>query len=162
MAANRIIDKDLGMKKIQKQIDLMDGSYVLTGYQEGEVTKQQVKGQRTKKGGQSMAQIAFENEFGTSKIPARSFIRSSFDQNRQKINAYIQSRYDLIVEGQQTTKRGLGQIGQFMSGLIVDKIETLRTPPLSRVTIQLKGSDKPLIDFGQMLQSVRYKVVMSA
>lgn len=62
-------DKDLGFDEIQRQIALLDGSYVKVGFQEGTVTKTQVKGQRKQAAGLSIPQIAAGNEFGTKTIP---------------------------------------------------------------------------------------------
>ncbi len=151
-------DKDLGFEEIQKQLALLDGSHVKVGFQEGTVTKMQVKGQRKKPAGLSLAQIAAENEFGTNIIPARPFMATSFDENKALINKAIHGEYNKIVEGKSTTERSLGLIGQLMTKLIVQKIRAIVSPPNSPRTIAIKKSSKPLIDFGQMVQSVRYKV----
>ena len=134
-------------------------SYVLVGFQEGSVTHSQVKNGRTKKPGKNMAQIAAENEFGTSRIPARSFMRTSFDENKQKLNNAILNEYDKIIDGKSTIERSLGLLGQALSKMIKKKIREIQTPPNSPRTIREKKSSKPLIDFGQMVQAVTYKVV---
>ena len=54
-------DKDLGFEEIQKQLALLDGSHVKGGFQEGTVTKMQVKGQRKKPAGLSTSQTASDN-----------------------------------------------------------------------------------------------------
>jgi hypothetical protein len=153
-------DKDLGFEEIQRQMALLDGSHVKVGFQEGAVTKPQVKGQRRKPAGLSLPQIAAENEFGTKIIPARPFMSTSFDENKALINRAIQGEYKKIAGGNGTTERSLGLIGQLMTKLIVQKIRAIVSPPNSPRTIAIKKSSKPLIDFGQMIQSVRYKVVL--
>lgn len=153
-------DIDLGFDEIQKQVALLDGSYVLVGFQEGTKTTLQTKGQRQKKSGLSMAEIAAANEFGTKMIPARPFMSTSFDENRAKINKAIQSEYSKILDGKSTTERSLGLIGLLGAKFIVQKIRAITSPPNSPHTIAIKKSSKPLIDFGQMVQSVRHKVVM--
>jgi hypothetical protein len=153
-------DVDLGFAEIQKQIASLDGSYVLVGFQEGTKTKGQVKGQRQKKAGLSMAAIAATNEFGTNRIPARPFMSTSFDENRAKINKAIQGEYAKILDGKSTASKSLGLIGLLGTRLIVQKIRAIISPPNSPITIAIKGSSKPLIDFGQMVQSVRHKVVI--
>ncbi len=142
------------------EINKLDNSYVLVGFQEGEVTHPQVKGLRKKKGGLSMAQIAAQNEFGTNYIPARPFIRTSFDENRDTINRAIQGEYNKIVAGTSTVKLSLDKIGLYNVGLIQKKIRAIQYPPNSPATIAAKKSSKPLIDFGQMVQSVRHKTVI--
>ena len=142
------------------EMEKLGNSYVLIGFQEGSVTKSQVKGNRRKQGGKSMPQIAAENEFGTRTIPARPFMRTSFDENRDRINNVIANEYDKIIDGESTVKRSLNLIGQFGTRLIQEKIRSIVSPPNSPRTIAAKGSSKPLIDFGQMVQSVRHKVVI--
>lgn len=108
-----------------------------------------------------MAQIAFDNEFGTKNAPARPFLRTSFDENRQRINNVISGEYDKVVNGISTVKRSLNLIGLFGVDLIQQKIRAIHFPPNSPRTIAIKKSSKPLIDFGQMIQSVRHKVVLA-
>ena len=146
--------------KIIAEIDLMQKSYVTIGFQEETKTKDEMKGTRKKRGGVSMASIAAMNEFGTTHIPARPFMTTSFDENKQRINNAIANEYDKIVLGDSTVKKSLNLIGLEMTRLIQMKIRSIYYPPNSPATIKAKGSSKPLIDFGQMVQSVRHKVVL--
>ena len=147
--------------EILREIELLQNSYVIVGFQEGSVTHAQSKNGRDKKAGLSMPQIAAQNEFGTDKIPARPFMSTAFDENRAKIDKAINSEYGKILEGASTVKRSLGLIGLLMEKLIVEKIRQIQTPPNAPLTIKLKGSSKPLIDFGQMVSSVTSKVVIN-
>ena len=142
------------------KIEEMSNSFVLVGFQEGSVTKSQVKGNRRKSAGKSMPTIAAENEFGTKYIPARPFMRTSFDENRGLIQEFIDNEYEKVLGDASTVKRSLNAIGIFAVGLIQQKIRAIHQPPNSPRTIARKKSSKPLIDFGQMVQSVRHKVVM--
>lgn len=155
-----VVDTDMGMEAVVAEIEKLNNSYVKVGFQQGEVTKSQTKGQRSKKAGLSMPQIAAQNEFGTEHIPARPFMRTSFDENREKINRAISGEYDKIVAGQGTVKKSLNLIGLLMTQLIQKKIREIHYPPNAPSTIARKGSSKPLIDFGQMIQSVRHEVVI--
>lgn len=160
MSRTAVVDVDKGMGAIEKQLELMSKSYVLVGFQQGGVTRSETKGKRTKQAGLSMPEIAAQNEFGTNEIPARPFMRTSFDENIQKINKAIQNEYEKIIDGKSTVKKSLTLIGLFMENLIKMKIRAIQTPPNSPKTIALKKSSKPLIDFGQMIQSVHSKVVI--
>lgn len=146
--------------RIIEQIDLMQHSYVIIGFQEGTVTRDQTMGNRHKQGGQSMADIAAQNEFGTARIPARPFMRTSFDENRTRLSQVIARQYGLILDGNSTVRRSLGLMGLFMQDLVVAKIREIQNPPNSPRTIARKGSSKPLIDFGQMVSAVTYRVVL--
>jgi hypothetical protein len=161
MARRAVADNDLGFNEIEEQIRLLDKSYVLVGFQEGETTKTQIKGDREKEGGLSLPQIAAANEFGTKSIQARPFMSTSFDENRTKINQFVQAQYGLVLDGKSNAAVALGRVGLAMVGLIQRKIREIRYPPNSPRTIAIKRSSKPLIDFGQMVQSVREKVVIN-
>jgi len=143
-----------------KNIEQFENSYVLIGFQEGSVTKSQVKGNRRKEPGKSMAQIASDNEYGTRSVPQRSFMRTSFDENRDLLVRVINAEYDKVVQGTSTVKKSLNAIGLLGVDLVQQKIRSIYVPPNSARTIAIKKSSKPLIDFGQMIQSVRHKVVM--
>lgn len=160
MSRTAVVDVDRGMAEIKREIELMHNSYVMIGFQQGSVTHSQTKGDREKKGGLSMPEIAAANEFGTDKIPARPFMRTSFDENKQRINKAIQTEYIKITEGKSTVRKSLTAIGVFMVDQIKMKIRAIHTPPNSPRTIAIKKSSKPLIDFGQMIQSVHSKVVI--
>lgn len=160
MSRTAVVDVDLGMEDIEKELGKLNGSYVLVGFQEGSVTKSQTKDGRKKKAGLSMPEIAAANEFGTNDIPARPFMRTSYDENKQRIDKAIQGEYVKITRGKSTVKRSLTALGVFMVDQIKMKIRSIHTPPNSPSTIAKKKSSKPLIDFGQMIQSVHAKVVI--
>lgn len=160
MARAVVKDIDRGWQSIEKELVAFRGASVLIGFQEGEVTKKEVKGQREKEGGLSMAQIAASNEFGAKNVPARPFMRTSFDENVSKINKLVNLQYQAVQDGKKSAEKALTAIGVVMVGLIQQKIRAIVSPPNSPRTIGIKGSSKPLIDFGQMIQSVREKVVM--
>lgn len=161
MSRTVVADVDRGMRDINREMELIKNSYVLVGFQEGSVTRSQTIGDRKKQGGLSMPEIAAANEFGTNEIPARPFMRPAYDENKERINKAIASEYIKISEGKSTVKRSLTAIGIFMENQIKMKIRSIHTPPNSPRTIEKKKSSKPLIDFGQMIQSVHSKVVIA-
>lgn len=154
----KIKDTDLGFKKIVAELKTLGTKEVLIGIQEGSKTKTIVKGGRKSKSGEDIAIYAAKNEFGTDTIPQRSFMRSAFDENIDFINAVIQNQYSKIVDGRNTVKQSLDLIGRTVEGLVKQKIRSIYLPPNSQATIKAKGSSKPLIDFGNMINSVRYNV----
>ena len=143
-----------------RQAERLANSYILVGFQEGTITHSQVKNGRTKKAGLNMAQIAAANEFGTKTIPSRPFLRPAIDENATKITRAITGQYNKIMDQESTIENSLGLIGVLVENLIKRKIRSIYTPPNSPQTIARKKSSKPLIDFGQMVQSVRRKVVL--
>lgn len=159
MARADVRDIDKGWERIERELASFRNSSVLIGFQEGTLTKKEVKGQREKEGGLSMPQIAAANEFGTKRIPARPFMSTSFDENRSRIEKLIQIQYQKVKDGKQKAENALIGVGVVVVGMIQQKIRAILSPPNAPSTIKAKGSSKPLIDFGQMIQSVREKVV---
>ena len=154
----RVVDRDLGYNQIMAEIQRFRKAKVLIGFQETTVTHTQTKGDRIKQPGLSMAQIAAQNEFGTDRIPQRSFMRTSFDENLNRIQKLIYNQYSAVTNGKKTADKALGLIGTFVADLMRKKIRQITTPPNSPRTIAIKKSSKPLIDFGQMVASISYVV----
>lgn len=158
MVRRAVVDRDLGYNRILKDLADLNHAEILVGFQAGDVTELEIRGDQRKEPGISMAQIAAYNEFGTDSIPERSFMRTAFDENIRQINAFIAEQYGLIIDGKETLDRAANLIGLAMTGLIQRKIREIRYPPNAPSTIAQKGSSKPLIDFGQMINSVRHVV----
>lgn len=166
---NLVDDKDKVFKSIVNEIEKLSNSYVKIGVFADEKTQSQVQinsntgKQRVKKANMSMAEIANANEYGRTgppRVPARSFVRSTYDENLQKLLRLQSKEYDKIIEGKTTVYQSLSAQGLWMQDLIKQKITTLRIPPNSPYTIAQKGSSNPLIDFGQLRKSISYEVVI--
>lgn len=166
MAKSNVVDKNANFNKIIQELEKVAGSYVKVGFLSNQITHAQVQidsntgNQRIKKAGLSIAEIARANEYGTKTIPARSFMRSTYDENLPRLNRIIGKEYDKILAGKSTVKRSLDAVGLYMQGLIQQKIRAIRSPPNAPSTIKRKGSSKPLIDFGQMISAVTHEVVI--
>lgn len=105
--------------------------------------------------GTPVAQVAFYNEFGTSRIPPRPFFRGMIAKNSpgwamrmSKAAAY----YDF--DGQKV----LELMGQTIQEKLQEAIVDFSDPANAPSTIEKKGFDKPLIDTGHMKDSVTFKV----
>lgn len=144
-------DNDLGMKRILKELALIDGSYTKVGFP-GETTQPSV-----------MTKAAV-NEFGSQKkkIPSRPFMRQTFeDPSVQAQLGVLRATFlNGIYAGTITVKTALGRIGEFYAGEIKRKIVTGNFAPLSAKTIRAKGSTRPLIHTGQMRNSITHKEVI--
>lgn len=103
---------------------------------------------------------AIWNEFGTRHIPERPFLRRAMSGNRSKYGLFLAARAKDIVEQRDTCERVINQLGLLAVGDIQHEITALRTPPNAPATIKAKGSSNPLIDTGEMRQSVTYRVIM--
>ncbi len=151
-----IKDTDLGMKELVRTFrGLANEPYVKVGFLEDE------GGHRGSN--LSVVAIASVHEFGTTdgRVPERSFVRTAYDENLSDFESFAKEQKDDIVFRGKKTDVALGLIGQKIQAAIQRKITEGDSSwdPLAPSTIAAKGSDKPLIDTGQMRASVRYQVV---
>lgn len=122
-------------------------------------------------GGTTLAGYASVNEFGSAdgRIPQRSFLRSTLDENRAKYleimarGAQRSLADEVLAQGDGAVERvlrdELGRLGLRAERDVKRKIRDLRDPPNAPVTIARKGSSNPLIDTGRMRNSIRSRVV---
>lgn len=106
----------------------------------------------------TVAEIGFQNEFGFGHIPERSFMRSTLKEHKKRIIAFQVQLAKRIISEEITTEKALALLGEFVADLIRRKIVSLQTPPNAPETIALKRSSNPLIDTGQLKNSITYQV----
>lgn len=106
----------------------------------------------------TVAGIGFVHEFGSVTVPERSFIRSTIQKRKKDIISLQKKLLKKISNGQMEVKEGLELIGEFTSAAIKEKIIAIKSPPNTPATIAAKGSSNPLIDTGQLKNSITYKV----
>lgn len=107
--------------------------------------------------GQQVAMVAAANEFGNpaNNQPPRPFFRNMIADNKDNWSDDIgRIAQATDFDAEQT----LGLMGEHIKGQLQQSIRELMEPPLSPVTIEKKGFDKPLIDTGHMLNSVDYDI----
>lgn len=91
-------------------------------------------------------------------IPARPFMANALRDNRHAYRMAMIKSAGKILRSETTLKATLDKLGILAQGHIQAEIVALDSPPNSAVTIARKGSSNPLIDTGQMRQSVTWKV----
>lgn len=157
----RVIEVDLGWNAIMSKVHLLDGTKVKVGFPEGS----QPVGYKTLP---SLLEVATKNEFGaviknksgSTKMPERSYLRSSFDEKIDKIMSSAK-----VVVKRATSPAGdvgtsLSLFGSQVVDLVKDKIEAGGSPYVANAkrTIAKKGFNRPLIESGDMKKSVQYKI----
>ena len=90
-------------------------------------------------------------------IPERSFIRSGFDENLDKIEKVVGRAIGEALSNMTVLDFEL--VGDYVAGQIKKYMTDLSSPPNSELTMNMKGSSNPLIDTGRMRQSITHKVV---
>lgn len=154
-------DIDKGFKKFMAEVSKMQDAYVKVGYPVGM--------EKHDNSNESITAIALKMEYGDKNnklfgrkapIPPRPFFSNAFEKAREKIAQRVRQYADLIFLGRITTERALRLIGAEFKGDIQTEIKSGTYEPLSAYTIahRRKNTTKPLIDTGQLRQSVQYEV----
>ena len=107
--------------------------------------------------GLTVAQVAAWNEFGTSDMPSRPFMRQTLSENQDKIKQLFDDAGKAVVKGAKADEV-YNKIGVVAKAMMQDQIVNGKYKPNAPSTIRKKGSDRPLIDTGQMRQSVNYEI----
>lgn len=111
----------------------------------------------------SNVELAIVQEFGTSRIPARSFIASPFRKNRGQYKDLLKVLLaKKVFKGEAGYGKALALIGQKMAADMKAAIVEGIPPPNAPSTIAAKGSSTPLIDTGALKNSITYAVVAGA
>ncbi|OAH53086.1 hypothetical protein AWH48_12060 [Domibacillus aminovorans] len=91
-------------------------------------------------------------------IPERSYLRSGYDENVDDITDKIKQMMPDVIDGNVDQDVFLNAIGSEFAGLIQKKLNDLREPANSSMTIERKGSSNPLVDTGNLRGSIRHEV----
>ncbi len=109
--------------------------------------------------GLSNATIAAAHEFGVpGHIPERSFLRTTVGENKDKITGLLVRELKADISQGDFSGRAFSIVGEKLSGEVKRKIQSGINPELDPKTVARKGSSKPLIDTGNLLQSINYEV----
>jgi hypothetical protein len=155
---SRVIVKDKGWNRIKHDISKLDNAFSKVGFPSDSTLSTTALKEYSDVS--EVASVAMFQEFGTKNIPQRPFMSTSFDENKQKIIRAQENVYNDVVDQKISPNQGLGLLGEFGVDLIKKKIIEVKTPPNAPSTIRKKGSSNPLIDTGQMLQSVTHTEVL--
>ncbi len=114
-------------------------------------------------GGVGMVELAAIHEFGSPNagIPARSFIKAPFDKSsNQREQAGLSAKIaGAIIEDRITIDAGLEVLGTWGESVIKKNIAAGNVKPdISADTKAKKGSSKPLIDKGHLINAITHKV----
>lgn len=92
-------------------------------------------------------------------VPARPFLEPAIEANLEMLKGWQEKAIKAAFEGRDT-QVPLNQIGIKASQAVKNWFTDPRNewPPNSKFTIALKGSSKPLIDTGQLRNSITYVI----
>ncbi len=113
-------------------------------------------------GGISLIELAAIHEFGApaAGIPERSFIRKTFKLRQRQLTRAIAKLANLAMLGRMPPEKALEILGAWSAGQVRDRILSGEgiPPPLKPETVRRKGSSRPLVDTGRLLQAITYEV----
>lgn len=111
-------------------------------------------------GGATNAEIAAALHLGTATIPSRPFIRQAFLTRRGEFLALAQRLAKAFLLGKMSGEQVMGLLGAWGAGAIKATItRTGSFAPLAPSTIARKKSSRPLVDTGQLVNSVSFVVI---
>lgn len=164
--AKTVTDKDLGLKRIIQEVKKLDRKpHVKIGLLSDTANKDKEFSNITKKTTKntSVLDVGIHNEFGTERIPARPFIRTTYDDNQSKWFGMIKKSMGDLYLGRSTVKQSLEKVGLQATSDMKRKFRSGDSSwkPNAPSTIKKKKSSKPLIDTAQLLNSIQHQVMMT-
>lgn len=144
------IDTDRGYKKLVDRLKKIGKAEVTVGIHADE-------GGAGYPNGTTVLDVGIFNEFGTSRIPPRSFIRAWFDEAQEEGHRKLKELVAKVPQGESVDK-ALEKFGLWAVGQVQARIASNIPPPNAPSTVAKKGSSTTLIDTGQLRSSITYKV----
>jgi len=106
--------------------------------------------------------IGTAHEFGTDKLPERSFLRKTLDRHGAEYTAYARSLSLKVLAGEMSGDRALGLLGERVKSDVIAMFNNNEIrPDISDATKKRKGSSTVLIDTGSLKQAIDYIVRQS-
>jgi hypothetical protein len=107
-----------------------------------------------------LAMIAAVHEFGKPElgIPERSFLRGGIRSGIPKFHRLNAANLRAVVLGAKTVAESLEQLGVVAVGEVKREFVVGKFAPNKPATIARKGSSRPLVDTGQLRQSITYQL----
>ena len=110
--------------------------------------------------GLTNADLAMIHEFGSPahNIPERSVLRKPLINNAEAVANLAKNAIGKFIAGEMSLETALGYVGEEAKGISKEAVTNGISPALKPATIKHKKSSKPLIDTGQLLNSITYEV----
>lgn len=146
-------DIDFGYKRIKAFYTRQPPVESRVGIQGPEANQQ---GERNP--GPTNAELAAIHEFGIG-VPQRSFLRSTFDEERKKYLRVMRKGFRSVVDGKRKLASVFLEVGETYRKDVIKKIKS-RIPPPTKIRQgrdekgQFAKKDPPLIDTGTMVGSI--------
>lgn len=90
-------------------------------------------------------------------IPSRPFMRQTFEKNKNKVLKVLAKELEFIFLQQSTAKMSIARIGEWYVGEVKRIFRTGSFVGNSPLTTKKKGSSRPLVDTGELRNSVTHR-----
>jgi hypothetical protein len=142
-------DVDKGWTRIAKDVKELKGYSVKVGVMGNDSVE-----------GISVIDYAVFNEFGTSRIPARPFMQTTYNKHAEEAGKYIDYMAGKLIDGAVAPMQVLKDLGLWYESKMKAVIRDAKNwaVPNAASTVKMKGSSSPLIDTGRMLGSIKYEI----
>lgn len=105
-----------------------------------------------------VATYAAANEFGTSTIPERSFLRATFDRETPTLQRLLDAAVLRAQVALIPLADALISPANHLRTAIINTIQSGPPPPNAPATVEAKGANTPLVDTGQLQRSLTWRV----
>lgn len=147
---SKVVERVNNINRLKRSLKAMKGAHV--GY-----LKETTGPSKPYNNNITLATNAVIHEYGTKKIPPRPFMKGGvarFERKKSVIGTALKN----VVIGKMSGKSGSQRIGVIMQSSIQNSIRNDKWTKLKPSTISRKGSSKPLIDTGALIQGVDAKI----
>ena len=143
-----VIDRDLGYNRIMHNLQKLYGMEVVAGM---------LRDSGKAENGASYVDIATWNEYGTSRIPSRPFIRISADTNKAAWAKLAQQCVNDVIDG-DNPRDAAQVVGHRMVEDIRKVFGSSELKANAPSTIKKKGRNEPLVYSGEMRRRVNFRI----
>lgn len=92
------------------------------------------------------------------RIPERSFLRSGHDQEIDGVMNKAGKAVGQVIGGQMSEQQFFDMIGEMLATKIKTFARDLSSPGNHSFTVEQKGSSNPLVDTGNMIEGISWRV----
>jgi hypothetical protein len=149
----KVVDKDHGWAAMLRRVKQARDGRVKVG-----VLADDPKGGADHEG-LTVAELAAVLHFGTDTIPARPFLAMAFEEQREALSQMGGALMSKVISGEMEQDKALGVIGLKLSTEAKKVIsEGARLAPNAPATVAAKGSSRPLVDTGRLINAITWAI----
>lgn len=92
------------------------------------------------------------------RIPERAFLRNGYDENKDAVIDKAEALLGDVLSGTMSTNQLFELVGLLLKSKIQDYARDLDSPANHPFTVERKGSSNPLVQSGDMIGAIDYRV----